>query len=1070
MKLLCLNLSRRTGGRSDEHTLGQIEPQVEHISPKDGRSNLDGTSNSSLTQGNAATPTPQPHPVLVLPGSKDGLEPGSRHDTVNDTRPRYLAPAEPSITGSSRRESSTVNRSLSEIAPAAVQEHREQVPSSGLQGVLNGYRESMQARYSSPTQVSKDDPNKDNYLSLRRLREVLTMEELRGFFKQFLWYKEKHLQRLHNDYSCVVATLIDIGWEDWARFDDLFFAYHKEKSKENRRDDSCLPFRSSEELNFLGHRPSQLAFFNCQFKYKHAVLSQDKDHSAEWFSDTRLPFTKMIAVRPYESDGNESSRPVYKTEIDKYGIKLRNIRHQLQDNTEPELVAMKVFRYRHEFDRETKAQEIIKKNYPNSEHIVLSLTHFHYRGEHYILYPWADGDLQSLCYGTFPGFAKIAQGRLRPGPILSQLQGLALGLKDLHERYELHHYDLKLENLFVFSLDADTDAENDNQAAGQYKIGDFGLAEQRKFLVDILAVPAYTAAERSSGIAPRNPGAYQAPEMRPHGSVNHKTDNWSLGCILAVFYAFVLGGPAKVIEFERVRWSGYDSDQFYKVVDGTTFEVKEEILPWLRNLQASNQELSSDWRNTFVTCIEKLLVVERKDRIDAGDAAKYLGTLFKQAQGHTQLWDYGEEHTYVSEESRSDPVKSPLQTSSGLEPGRNGLAGLKRVNIAQFVPNFPLARNISKPPTFTKLDVKGNVFNIELNSRWAAFVCPNEVKIYDLEKLVQKPRAWCSDHSLGIASPEHVSVPNPCLFKCSVDGSQFVSVKLADSFVALVTAPETNLNDRYLEVRDLQWSARRSAVVSDHIVHPKIDESYIDMLISAEGTLALIFQDHIKLLFQARSDNHTTGARRGLRKIEIKEPDAVFRSAKFSDDGLYLCTWYYTHTNNWRVWKIDSEGGNAVRQHWRYASNTARKDLRTIYQHSRLDLIISTHDSSNGSPWFYALDEDKQMWLVTPGGNEMIQPSGKYCTERRFGASLPGKAVFVLGEITNKSTVMVDIVSGIPGSGRQEQPQLQVVNDWSEWALASKSLVGNFVRLTDDERDIFVIAHLDGSLVKIPIA
>lgn len=113
---------------------------------------------------------------------------------------------------------------------------------------------------------------------------------------------------------------------------------------------------------------------------------------------------------------------------------------------------------------------------------------------------YADGgDLHSL----------IRQRKGSPipeGMILDLLVQMCLALKHLHDR-KIIHRDLKTENIFL-------------NKAGVLKLGDFGIAKVFKNTLQFAKTKIGTP-------------MYMSPEIfQDLAKYNHKTDMWSLGCIV----------------------------------------------------------------------------------------------------------------------------------------------------------------------------------------------------------------------------------------------------------------------------------------------------------------------------------------------------------------------------------------------------------------------------------------------------------------------------------------------------------------------------------------------------------
>lgn len=140
--------------------------------------------------------------------------------------------------------------------------------------------------------------------------------------------------------------------------------------------------------------------------------------------------------------------------------------------------------------------EIIIQQKHNSDYIIKLLDLFFQNNYIYIISEYA-------CNGTLGQYIKN-NPKISPNLINKWLLQIAIGLKYLHDNNIIHR-DLKCENVF---LDSNFDV----------KIGDLGIVKilfQKKFAITNIGTPYF-----------------MSPELFKGSFYNHKTDIWSLGCIL----------------------------------------------------------------------------------------------------------------------------------------------------------------------------------------------------------------------------------------------------------------------------------------------------------------------------------------------------------------------------------------------------------------------------------------------------------------------------------------------------------------------------------------------------------
>lgn len=194
--------------------------------------------------------------------------------------------------------------------------------------------------------------------------------------------------------------------------------------------------------------------------------------------------------------------------------------------------------------------------------------------------------------------------------------------KEDGSRLYCYHLDLKPDNILVME-------------DGRWMVTDFGMSRikegQRKTNLNEL-VSRRTSSPPST--KPRlGDSDYVAPETKKdEGKVTGKSDIWSFGCVLAVFFTWLDGGPEFVKEFQRVRLgkppsgsSAFFSADKRDRLDGP----KEDVHKWLNSLkqrayQQGGEELRDIIKNILEFLQSSVLRVKPGERIEAAGLEKKL--------------------------------------------------------------------------------------------------------------------------------------------------------------------------------------------------------------------------------------------------------------------------------------------------------------------------------------------------------------------------------------------------------------------------------------------------------------
>ena len=204
-------------------------------------------------------------------------------------------------------------------------------------------------------------------------------------------------------------------------------------------------------------------------------------------------------------------------------------------------------------------------------HLISLLATYEQFGVYFLVFPWADGDLN------------VFWSALKPKPsfdmetvkwVAKQCEGIAHGLVKIHHYQTTHsncqtdshnhdgtheprygrHGDLKPENILWFS----------GSDGGILKISDFGLSEY--------STNHSKSYRPKSGV--RTSMSYRPPECDlKGGKIGQSYDIWTLGCLYLEFITWLLGGWELVKAFEEKRmsfdpmWCDMDTDTFFEIVE-----------------------------------------------------------------------------------------------------------------------------------------------------------------------------------------------------------------------------------------------------------------------------------------------------------------------------------------------------------------------------------------------------------------------------------------------------------------------------------------------------------------------
>jgi hypothetical protein len=183
------------------------------------------------------------------------------------------------------------------------------------------------------------------------------------------------------------------------------------------------------------------------------------------------------------------------------------------------------------------------------DHLIMLLQSFSWNGNNFLLFPWADCDLDRYWGKTKAPYDKVNGMNPRLMKWVSrQILGLTAGLHNIHNPAQLdsrsnmmfgRHGDLKPENILCIQPEGEQSDQD-----GILVIGDLGISATHR------------EASRSNQPGKKIPHSpnYRPPECDLEGGIISRAfDVWTLGCLFLEMVCWILGGIDLVNEFSTAR-------------------------------------------------------------------------------------------------------------------------------------------------------------------------------------------------------------------------------------------------------------------------------------------------------------------------------------------------------------------------------------------------------------------------------------------------------------------------------------------------------------------------------------
>jgi serine/threonine protein kinase len=277
----------------------------------------------------------------------------------------------------------------------------------------------------------------------------------------------------------------------------------------------------------------------------------------------------------------------------------------------------------------------------NHRNLVKLLCTFYYKGEYYLLFPFAQSNLRQYWQNNpIPGLS-IEKSRW----VLLQCKAISSALHLIHEyrttfeyaslpdithndRIYGRHGDIKPENILL--LQEDVPETDGLECQNILLIADFGLMDLHRRLTRSLIAPGKINGSPS----------YEPPELRIGREVSQAYDIWSLGCVFLELLIWLALGWNEVEAFTQDRAEiGVHGAHDYKffTVTNTQVTMRVSVKRWIQRLRDDPD--CSSFSKDFLDIISKdMLIIDPLKRMRCGPLNETLGHLREKAQSDTNYF------------------------------------------------------------------------------------------------------------------------------------------------------------------------------------------------------------------------------------------------------------------------------------------------------------------------------------------------------------------------------------------------------------------------------------------------
>ncbi|KAF5568827.1 serine threonine kinase [Fusarium phyllophilum] len=306
-----------------------------------------------------------------------------------------------------------------------------------------------------------------------------------------------------------------------------------------------------------------------------------------------------------------------------------------------------------------------------------------------LLMPLAEMDLQKFMESN-PDIS--ADGRWARERIISAAIGLADGLDFLHskmttaggDRLVCYHMDLKPSNILVFLHDPRTEGTDteDRDYGMIWKLSDFGLSRVKtktKPEKNLDSLFERKLIDQSSQASPtqnnRGNGTYLPSEAQDQGkTMDHKSDIWSLGCIISVLFTYMEQGHSalKLYSDSRLKYSNKKSDikfdVFYQENRSSRAAHLNEAVKIQHNRLIESAKKRNEAEGEAVSSVlrfleRSVLVIDQSVRCNAESIVQCLGKTLKK---------------YQTVEAEVGPASHPEKPYPFRQKLKNALTGFRK--------------------------------------------------------------------------------------------------------------------------------------------------------------------------------------------------------------------------------------------------------------------------------------------------------------------------------------------------------------------------------------------------------